>query len=913
MKLAAVLLLAFISAVVSSPSSTPSAKIDEIRLIESSSRKAPTLGKDESYSTSPAAVARSSDETASRANERLTSKSQLHDDPLLSDHAKPILNPKELLLQEIHTLDEEFPNEKTQEEVARTLKAEARRIRPLIASSSARPSSANVIDDINSTTEDSVIKKLLEAEDAPYEDDLNEDEEDESDSDSNSDYDDEINDDEEVMTQCPDYCRCAGEYAAVTTATCTKLVDEQSFSTGIAHLRLDNAEQISLGPHALRSRGLQRLESITITDTKIVELNQTAFNDVTYLFAVNLTRNGLQEIPQHIFQNNTQLNLLAISGNPLKHTQDSKTAKHGLFDAPSVTEFYFTSNGLTKLKRTAFARMPSLIYVNLKNNKLREIDAAAFRGLESLEEVDLSNNFLTEISVDMFYKNGLQTLRVAGNNLTTLSTIQAPKLQALDASRNKIKVIAKDDLSGMPLLDQLVVASNGLKKIHQHAFADLDQLTHLDVSDNKLTSWSEHHLRTNPRLQVLLMSDNPELETLPIFKTIDTIEYETFSIYRFECANCGLDYLENDTFKAMPAITWLNLSRNRLTGLPAGLLKGLSSLRVLDLSDNIINTLGNNMFVGATNLVKLSLAGNPLVTLQVSPFLSAPGLTKLDVSRCELERVWSEARIPLTSLRTLSVRENYLQRITVEELKATPKLVDLDLSHNPLNCDSEFNEAIQWLTDRGVSPMETSRHVNNYGNNNNDHDTDGVSQWTDLAKIVCEGINDGPPDRSIRPKEKNILDGLYTPEDSDPLLRPDYGENENPFPLEIDHGIKSNEEIEKALTAQEHEYEDFIVATNMEYQPWYTSAVWPVIIVIIIMLMLLMLMVHIGIYLARRKGRSPVIRPPMILRPGRLDNKNCGLVYKPLQEEIATPHAPKRGSFYSSSTFHYDKIVPESV
>lgn len=133
------------------------------------------------------------------------------------------------------------------------------------------------------------------------------------------------------------------------------------------------------------------------------------------------------------------------------------------------------------------------------------------------------------------------------------------------------------------------------------------------------------------------------------------------------------------------------------------------------------------------------------------------------------------------------------------------------------------------------------------------------------------------------------------------------------LPLQIDHGLISNEDLEKAWTTQNQEYEDFVAAENMEYHPWYVSAVWPVLSVIIITMVILLLTVNVAIYLARRKGRGPVIRPPMILRQGLMDNKNCGLVYKPLQEEIATPHVPKRGSFYSSSTFHYDKIVPESV
>lgn len=124
-----------------------------------------------------------------------------------------------------------------------------------------------------------------------------------------------------------------------------------------------------------------------------------------------------------------------------------------------------------------------------------------------------------------------------------------------------------------------------------------------------------------------------------------------FSVYRFECSNCGLYFLEIGTFNEMPALTRLNLARNRLTNLPKNLLHPLSSLRELDLSDNLIDTLESDMFRGAASLSKINLSGNKLVSLQVAPFLNTPSLSRLDASRCGLRRVWSEARVPLKSLR----------------------------------------------------------------------------------------------------------------------------------------------------------------------------------------------------------------------------------------------------------------------
>lgn len=195
------------------------------------------------------------------------------------------------------------------------------------------------------------------------------------------------------------------------SCSCSKLVDGQTFGPNIAHLRIKDAGEIRLGPNALRSRGLQQLESITIVDTHIVELDRTAFNGITFLFAVNLTRNNLQDIHPNTFQNNTQLSLLTISGNPLRHMQDSK---HYLLHAPSVTDFVFSNNEIGKLKRTAFSKMRSLTYLNLRGNRLRDVDSKILNGLDSLVEVDLSDNLLNDISPDLFKDTPVQNLNIAG-------------------------------------------------------------------------------------------------------------------------------------------------------------------------------------------------------------------------------------------------------------------------------------------------------------------------------------------------------------------------------------------------------------------------------------------------------------------------------------------------------------------
>jgi len=62
-------------------------------------------------------------------------------------------------------------------------------------------------------------KELKKPESMLYEDDNLSDEENEDDDFGSDEEYEGVDDDEEVMTECPDYCKCTGQYAAATTAT----------------------------------------------------------------------------------------------------------------------------------------------------------------------------------------------------------------------------------------------------------------------------------------------------------------------------------------------------------------------------------------------------------------------------------------------------------------------------------------------------------------------------------------------------------------------------------------------------------------------------------------------------------------------------------------------------------------------
>ena len=122
-----------------------------------------------------------------------------------------------------------------------------------------------------------------------------------------------------------------------------------------------------------------------------------------------------------------------------------------------------------------------------------------------------------------------------------------------------------------------------------------------------------------------------------------------------------------------------------------------------------------------------------------------------------------------------------------------------------------------------------------------------------------------------------------------------------------------NDEIDSSWLGPDQEYVDLAVESFQYRKKWYGETMWPAVAIVLMIFGALLVTIQITICLGKRRGGQPVIRRSMILSPTIIDNKNCGLIYKPLQEEIVTPKAPKRGSFYSCSKFHYDKIQPECV
>lgn len=272
----------------------------------------------------------------------------------------------------------------------------------------------------------------------------------------------------------------------------------------------------------------------------------------------------------------------------------------------------------------------------------------------------------------------IESIDIAKNRIKELPT-NLPHLHFLDYSSNDIKNISKDielAILSYPSLSEFHLSSNGLEKIPD-SFEMLSSLHHLYLDHNKISKFS---LRISS-LHYLDLSCNLLKDFTNISESLSTL-------------NINFNRLTQISFTSS-SLRELRLSGNDITTLPQK--AHFTSLTLLDVSYNKLSNI-NNIKSFAPHLEKLNAEFNFIDTFpafpqtiqtitleynrltQIPPLNSYQTLTSLTLNnnciesiqqlpqslKCltlENNRIESTSSISLTSLPTLSMSNNDLQKI----------------------------------------------------------------------------------------------------------------------------------------------------------------------------------------------------------------------------------------------------------
>ncbi|XP_028413944.1 uncharacterized protein LOC114536799 [Dendronephthya gigantea] len=159
---------------------------------------------------------------------------------------------------------------------------------------------------------------------------------------------------------------------------------------------------------------LTSLEFLSISDNKLISIDEKTFHDLTSLRALRLPSNFLKDIPRDVFRAVKSLEMLDLS-----------------------------MNRLYKLDKTLFLDLNYLRLLSLRKNRIRLLEDGMFSNLRKLQYLYLDGNDLSNLGSKVFNANSaLRTLILKNNKLKKVkkSWLRGKlSLVTLKLQNNKIK------------------------------------------------------------------------------------------------------------------------------------------------------------------------------------------------------------------------------------------------------------------------------------------------------------------------------------------------------------------------------------------------------------------------------------------------------------------------------------------
>jgi len=195
----------------------------------------------------------------------------------------------------------------------------------------------------------------------------------------------------DFLSSCPSLCTCKWS-SGKQTADCSGkglTTVPQDIHHDVQVLIMDGNYLKELPKDIFSSLGLSHLQKISLKESNIQTIHESAFSDLKILKEINLAGNNLSSLPPQAFQGNDGLRTLLLGG-----------------------------NNIARLRAHQFPPLRNLRKIDLSSNKLVEVDRVAFQNLAQgdVEEINLADNLLRSMSDKTFLAlDSLKHLHLGGN------------------------------------------------------------------------------------------------------------------------------------------------------------------------------------------------------------------------------------------------------------------------------------------------------------------------------------------------------------------------------------------------------------------------------------------------------------------------------------------------------------------
>uniref|UniRef100_A0A8C8VEF8 Slit homolog 1 protein n=1 Tax=Pelusios castaneus TaxID=367368 RepID=A0A8C8VEF8_9SAUR len=309
-----------------------------------------------------------------------------------------------------------------------------------------------------------------------------------------------------------------------------------------------------------------------------------------------------------LFKKLPHLKKINLSNNKLTEIED------GAFEgAASVSELHLTVNQLESVRSGMFRGLAGLRTLMLRNNRISCIHNDSFTGLRNVRLLSLYDNQISTIAPGAFDTlQSLSTLNLLGNpfNCNCQLAWLGDWLRRRKIVTGNPRCQSPDFLRQIPLQDVAFPDFRCEEGQEEAGCVPRPQCPQECSCLDTVIRCSNKHLKALPKgipkNVTELYLDGNQFTLVPA--QLSTFRY----LQLVDLSNNQITALSNSSFINMSQLTTLILSYNSLQCIPPLAFEGLRALRLLSLHGNDISSLPEGIFADVTSLSHLAIGANPL-------------------------------------------------------------------------------------------------------------------------------------------------------------------------------------------------------------------------------------------------------------------------------------------------------------
>ncbi|KAJ8687036.1 hypothetical protein QAD02_022830 [Eretmocerus hayati] len=370
-----------------------------------------------------------------------------------------------------------------------------------------------------------------------------------------------------------------------------------------------------------------------------------------------------------------------------------------------VDELILENNNLPSLPGHVFASL-RVLRLMLRNNRLERVSSGWLEGLQdSLLELFLVEPELRSLPVDSLDNlQGLEAVTIQSKLMKRLPSFTGlSKLRYLQINSPTLLELSPRNFRDLPALEQLhVFGSPKLSRLEAGWLRDLPRLQMVNVSDCGIQWMHPRALINLPELKELALPGNLLHDANMLGRAV--LDLPALSVLQLD--RNRIVRLPEGSFVDLPNLARLTLSENRITEIMPGAFQGLTQLRTLNLNHNRIHRIHPEFFISgrgrspslildltsglsgidASSLEEIWLMDNDIghISELRSVLEALPRLKFLEASHNHIQELRYGALRPHSSLERLHLDYNRLSYLQRDAFSALPALRELRLSNNSL-------------------------------------------------------------------------------------------------------------------------------------------------------------------------------------------------------------------------------------